>query len=164
MKDSKGILLLLVGAIIILAGLNVVTRRSGQSPLQNISTNQNLKKITVAQTDVLVKVADNDATRQKGLGGVESLPQDQGMLFVFDTKQTSPGFWMKDMLIPLDFIWISNGKIVEIDTNVPPPAKGTPDEKLKVYTPIVPIDYVLEVNAGFATNNSVKVGDSVTGI
>jgi uncharacterized membrane protein (UPF0127 family) len=68
---------------------------------------------------------------------------------------------MKDMLIPLDFIWVANGKIVKIDKNVPAPAPNTPDGNLKTYSPGTPIDYVLEVNAGFSDKNNIKVGDSV---
>ena len=65
------------------------------------------------------------------------------------------------MLIPLDIIWIGNGKIVKIDENVPAPVAGTSDSKLLNYSPGSPIDYVLEVNAGFSDKNNFKVGDLV---
>lgn len=122
----------------------------------------NLKELTIGNIAVMVQVANNDATRSKGLGGVTQMPQAQGMFFVFDSKQITPSFWMKDMQIPLDFIWISNNKVAEITANVAAPAPNTPDSQLKVYTPTEPIDYVLEVNSGFASKNNVKVGDSVT--
>lgn len=121
----------------------------------------NLKEITVGTTGVMVQIANNDATRSKGLGGVTQMPPAQGMLFVFDSKQITPSFWMKDMQIPLDFIWISKNKVAEITANVPAPLPNTPDNQLKVYTPSEPIDYVLEVNSGFASKNNIKVGDSV---
>src|SRR6266852_507512 len=79
----------------------------------------NLKILKIGNTNVMVIIADNDATRSRGLGGVSQMPANQGMLFVFNSKQIRPSFWMKDMLIPLDFIWISNGKVAEITPDIP---------------------------------------------
>jgi uncharacterized membrane protein (UPF0127 family) len=93
----------------------------------------------------------------RGLGGRESLPDDRGMLFVFP----QPGrftFWMKDMLIPIDMIWISDrGQVVDIHTAEPEP--GVPDQQLKRYTPNGEAKYVLEVRAGLAADKGVQVGD-----
>ena len=58
-------------------------------------------------------------------------------------------------------IWIADGKIVAINKNIPKPAPNTPDNQLKTYSPGQFIDRVLEVNAGFADKNKIKVGDSV---
>ena len=124
----------------------------------------NLKKIIIGNTTIMVSLANTPQTRQKGLSGVTNMPTNEGMLFVFDSKNLTPEmarFWMKDMKIPLDFIWISNGKVVEITPNVPAPASNTPDSQLKIYQPNENIDYVLEVNAGFAGKNNIKIGDPV---
>jgi uncharacterized membrane protein (UPF0127 family) len=120
------------------------------------------KTVTIGNKSILVEVASTESARKKGLGGRSSLSQDSGMLFVFDLKDANPTFWMKDMLIPLDFIWIKGTKIVKIDKNVPIPAANTPDSKLDKIRPNQPVDYVLEVNGGFSDANSLKVGDSVT--
>ena len=82
------------------------------------------------------------------------------MLFVFETKNVTPSFWMKDMQIPLDLIWIKDGKIVKIDKNAPV-EKDVPDNKLKIYSAGSPIDYVLEVNAGYSEKNIIGEGSSV---
>ena len=82
------------------------------------------------------------------------------MLFIFDQKY-QPSFWMFDMNFPLDIIWISDDVIVDIDRNVPIPKPNTLDYQLPLYTPEKPINYVLEVNAGFCEKNSIEVGDSV---
>jgi len=118
--------------------------------------------VTINGKAIQVSVASTNDTRTKGLSGVASLAQNSGMLFVFDTKQVTPLFWMKDMLIPLDIIWIGNGKVAKIDENVPAPPPNTPDGKLKTYSAGAPIDYVLEVNAGFCDKNNITVGDNVT--
>jgi hypothetical protein len=117
--------------------------------------------VTIDGKVIQVSLASTNDTRTKGLSGVASLGQNSGMLFVFDTKGVSPIFWMKDMVIPIDIIWISNGKIVQIDKNIPAPAKGTPDTGLKTYSAGELIDYVLEVNAGFSDQYGINVGDSV---
>ena len=121
----------------------------------------NLKKVRLGKTSVNVIVADDEATRSKGLGGITSLPDNEGMLFIFSSKNIIPGFWMKGMKINLDFIWISNNTVSEIDENIQAPAPNTPDNALQVIKPRQAIDYVLEVNAGFAAKNNVKVGDQM---
>jgi uncharacterized protein len=119
------------------------------------------KTIIVGNKIVQVEIANTETLREKGLSGRTSLPTDSGMLFVFDSKKVNPIFWMKSMLIPLDMIWISDGKIVNINKNIPVPPTNTPDDKLSKFSVNQPIDYVLEVNAGFADSNGIKVGNSV---
>lgn len=118
-----------------------------------------VREIKVGNTVIKVEVADTPEKRTKGLSGRNSLDQDSGMLFTFDSKGTLPVFWMKDMQFSLDFIWISKGKIVQIDKKVPPPGGNITDNQLPRYSPSTPVNYVLEVNAGFADKNNIKVGD-----
>ena len=117
------------------------------------------QKITINNTVIYVELAIAPEEKQRGLSG-SKLQENQGMLFVFDNK-TIPSFWMKDMLIPLDIIWIEDTKIVQIDENVPAPNSGEPDTNLRLYQPLAPINYVLEVNAGFSEKHGIKVGDAV---
>jgi len=83
------------------------------------------------------------------------------MLFVFEQENIRQSFWMKDMNFAIDIIWISDEEIIQIDENIPPPDPGMPDSELKSYLPNQPIDYVLEVNAGFSDENNIKIGDPV---
>ncbi len=119
------------------------------------------KTVTINTAKISVQIADTKEKRVKGLSGVNSLPEDGGMLFVFESKGVTTLFWMKDMLIPLDIIWIGDGKVIKIDKNVPIPPTGYRDANIKTYSPGQPIDYVLEVNAGFSDKNKIKVGDTV---
>lgn len=170
LKGTKGLFIMLGGAIIfiLILGLIVQANQGKKNVLSNFlptsTAAPTLKEITIGKVGVMVQIADTDATRARGLGGVTNLPADQGMLFVFSSKGIRPSFWMKDMQIPLDFIWISNGQVAQIDTNIPAPAAGTPDSQLKVYSPGQPIDFVLEVNSGFAIKNNIKVGDQVSNL
>ena len=124
--------------------------------------NQTIKFVTIDNISIPVEIANTPALEAKGLSGRTALATDSGMLFTVDPKNNEPAFWMKNMLIPIDIIWIKNNQIIQIDKNVPAPAPGTTDSALKLYKPISPVDYVLEVNAGFAFTNNIKVGDSVT--
>jgi uncharacterized membrane protein (UPF0127 family) len=117
-----------------------------------------LTKITVKDKEIKVEIMDTPALRAQGLSGKESLPQDQGMLFIFDNYST-PGFWMKEMNFPIDIIWIKDDKILDITKNIPPPA--TPTSTLPSYFPQSQINYVLEVNANWTNQNNIQIGDNV---
>lgn len=156
----KTIILPIIGVAAFIIVVGVFMKKA---PTFNQNQIQN-KAITINNTSINVEVADTQEKRVKGLSGRTSLDNNTGMLFVFDTKSINTAFWMKDMLIPLDIIWIKDGKIIKIDKNIPAPASGTPDNKLIVYKPNQTVDFVLEVNAGFSDKNSIKVGQSLSGL
>ena len=111
--------------------------------------------IYTASSSIDAFVADNEATRERGLGGVVSLNDNEGMLFIFD-QPNIPNFWMKDMNFPLDIIWISaDFHITHIEKNLLPQTYPT------AYYPGAPSEYVLEISAGKSDENNIKVGDSV---
>ena len=107
-----------------------------------------------------VEIADTPQERSKGLGGREALASGSGMLFVF-AKADKYSFWMKGVKFPLDFIYIKEGKVVDIIQNVPPPKEGEKDENLPIYQPKLAVDEVLEVAAGTVKNLDIKEGDTV---
>lgn len=148
-----------VAAFIVVVGLLV--KNSGNIKVPGIIQQASQKTVTVGGKSVNVEIAKTKDERERGLSGRISLNPDSGMLFVFDSPNITPSFWMKGMLISLDIIWINDGKIVAIDKNVPPPQEGTPDSKLVVYNAGKPVDYVLEVAGGFSDKNNIKTGDSV---
>ena len=117
-------------------------------------------KVTIDDKEIFVDVARSDEEKARGLSGRLKLNENEGMLFIFDQK-SQPPFWMLDMNFPIDIIWLDDNTIVDIDKNVPNPVPGTPDYQLPLYTPEKPMNYVLEVNAGFCEKNSIEVGDSV---
>jgi uncharacterized membrane protein (UPF0127 family) len=117
------------------------------------------KQIKVENLDLTVEVADTDASREQGLSGRSQLADGTGMLFDFtNTGFTKPGFWMKDMLIPIDIIWINKDKIIGVEANAPLPPE---DDDLPVYYPASEITHVLEVPAGWFKKNNLKIGDTV---
>jgi len=113
--------------------------------------------VEVGGASVTAEVADDDASRARGLSGRDRLDPDAGMLFVLPGD--SPSFWMKGMRFPIDIVWIRGARVVDVTADVPPPA-GT-NEALATYSPERPANRALEVNAGWADRHGVERGDRV---
>lgn len=111
---------------------------------------------------IQAELARTPEERAQGLSGRASLPDDGGMLFVFQEERRAT-FWMQGMRFPLDFIWISRDRrVADLTENVPPPEPGVPGDELPRYQPGEPVLYALEVNAGVIREFGVQVGDVVT--
>ena len=107
--------------------------------------------------EVAVEIADSDAEREVGLMDRESLPDDAGMLFVFD-EDVDYGFWMKNTLIPLSIAFAdAEGEIVRILDMDPCEADPCP-----VYDPEATYRTALEVNQGAFSQWGVAEGDRMT--
>lgn len=116
-------------------------------------------KLYVRDAVVNVEIVDDAGRLARGLSGRESLCGDCGMLFVFPNSQKR-FFWMKEMKISLDMLFINNGKVVEIYESVPVPVEGQDGREIKVITKDG-ADMVLEVNSGWVEKNEVKAGDKI---
>ena len=115
-------------------------------------------KITIKNLSVNASVASTPNERRAGLSKFESLPLDQGMLFVFDHSEKY-SIWMKNMKFAIDIIWLDEQKrVVDVVSNAPP-QPGKKDSQLAVYRPRGDSMYILEVNAGLAALNNVNIGD-----
>lgn len=108
-------------------------------------------------------IADEPEERQQGLmhtTAEEMAPLPDGteraMLFVFDFDQPpSAGFWMKDVVIPLDIAFIrSDGTIVTIRTMAPL-------TQFPTYNSEESYRYTLEVNGNVYSDLGISVGDTV---
>lgn len=141
----------LVRKVLGVAGLIVV----GALIIFAIQSQKQFTTLTLSNVSLKVEIANTSQKREHGLCCRESVPADQGMLFVYN----SPGdhrFWMKDTKIPLDMFWIDSGKqIVHIEENV------RPDSYPGAYGTNIPAQYILETNAGFAKEYHIKNRDSV---
>lgn len=101
-----------------------------------------------------VKVADEPGEWQKGLMFVQSMPYNEGMLFIFD--DVSPRtFWMKNTLIPLDMIFIDESfVVVDVKENVQP-CNADPCE---TYPSKFESKFVLELNANVVKKSNISIG------
>jgi len=105
--------------------------------------------------DIKFEIADTFEKRQRGLSGRTEIPDAYGMLFAFETSDRH-GFWMKDMHVPIDIIWLSDtGEILGIEHGV------SPETYPNVFYPPVPVRFVLETRSGFASARGWQVGDSI---
>ena len=95
-------------------------------------------------------VAKTDEKKQIGLSKFKSLPQDRGMIFLFD-KPSLYSFWMKDMKFAIDIIYIRGDRVVTIYEDQKPTKDGTPG----ILTPSEPADKVLEINAGLSQKYNI---------
>lgn len=105
-------------------------------------------------SQINIELADNEFERAKGLMYREIMPENQGMLFVFDYEQDL-GFWMKNTLISLDMIYLNADKeVVSI-------AYNTKIKSTQTYPSEKPAKYVIEVNAGFCEKYAITKGCKV---
>lgn len=114
------------------------------------------KTICFKNVRVRAEVAQSAQERKTGLMLRQYLAAKEGMLFVFP-KEERHGIWMKNMLFPLDIIWISEDKeVVYIVAGALPCL-----ETCNVIAPEKKAKYVLEVNAGFTEKYRIRAGDKV---
>jgi len=101
-----------------------------------------------------VELAGDIWKRNQGLMFRESLDSGAGMLFLGYRETDRWPFWMKDTLIPLDIVWITEDlKVADIQTAAPCEQAPCPQ-----YVPKAAAKYVLEVNAGEFRG---RIGDPV---
>lgn len=112
--------------------------------------------LKINDAEYTVALAQSDERKQLGLSYVESMPADHGMAFIYKDADVYP-FWMKDMNFDLDFIWVKNGKVVEVT----PYVSSKPLDQYKITKPYTAVDTVIELNAGQIEANQIGVGDSV---
>jgi uncharacterized membrane protein (UPF0127 family) len=104
-----------------------------------------------------MEVASTPAQSERGLGYRDSLDSDVGM--IFDLHGTrAQDFWMKGMRFGLDMVWVGADKRISQVTTDIPPEPGVPDDRLRRYSPAMPVAYVIEVNAGAASRLGLTTG------
>jgi uncharacterized membrane protein (UPF0127 family) len=145
-------IIFLVFAIVVFFQINAKTIGAllHSSPTSTVSINSVTFKVELAKTQEEL---------MKGLSGRNSLPQGQGMLFVFE-KPSNYSFWMRGMKFPLDIVFIHDKRVVRVFENVP--AARADDASPSQFGSDVLSDKVLEINSGQAKKYKIKAGDIVT--
>lgn len=119
-------------------------------PLQTIEAELNGVPVTI-------EVAINQAEQAQGLMYRESMPENHGMLFVYEQPRFM-GFWMKNTLIPLDIAYIREDMTIgNIETMTPHRGPFDPPSYRSTY----PSLYALEMNAGWFAENGFSAGDRI---
>jgi uncharacterized membrane protein (UPF0127 family) len=127
--------------------------KTGAAKPTYVSTDKKKKKMKeeFISLPLQLEVPQNDGEFRLGLMFRESLEQDRGMLFVFETTDRH-SFHMKNTFIPLDIAFINEEGIIESIKELNPMSSAPvyPDGKIR---------YAVEVNRGWFAENNVVVGD-----
>jgi uncharacterized membrane protein (UPF0127 family) len=100
---------------------------------------------------IRAELARTDTERTRGLMNRPSLPDGEGMLFVFEREQIL-SFWMKNTRIPLSIAFIrTDGRITEI--------RDMRALDITAIRSTRSVRYALEVPQGWFTRVGIKSGD-----
>ena len=148
-------LLLALHALVMPAGFAASAAAPNLESLSNFpQTTLSILTPDARQHEFLIRVADSPARREQGLMFVKELPENTGMLFVFDRPQRIQ-MWMKNTLIPLDMVFIdANGRIDNIAINAKPLSLKIIDSRHQVLG-------VLELAGGSTEKLGIHAGDIV---
>jgi uncharacterized membrane protein (UPF0127 family) len=103
-----------------------------------------------------VEIADDEASRMRGLMFRDTLDEGRGMLFVFEREQPL-AFWMKNTKIPLDIIYFDDERrLVSVSTAPPCTTPQCPS-----YPSAAPARYTLELKAGTVRKLGAMRGDEI---
>jgi uncharacterized protein len=105
-------------------------------------------------TRIRIEIADDEASRARGLMGREALPTDGGMLFIFD-RQEVQSFWMANTPLSLDIFFVDR------DSSIVRIAKYTRPFSHESVSSVEPAMYVVETAAGFADRHGIVEGDRI---
>lgn len=135
---------------------SLVGATSSQRDLNKLYSQARFK---VGSASFTAYVADTEQGRSDGLMYVTHLPENTGMLFVFDGEQPL-AFWMKNTLIPLA-IAFADDKGVIVDIQEMSPQMSMVSTEVPTYRSQKPATFALEMNKGWFARNKVKVGDRI---
>jgi uncharacterized protein len=109
--------------------------------------------VRVKGATVLAEVVSSPQKLYLGLSHRDGLPPGRGMLFIMPAAEIQH-FCMRGMRFPLDIIWIDADRVVGCERNV------QPDDPRTLTSP-TPVQYVLEVPAGFCETHRLAPSDPV---
>jgi len=104
---------------------------------------------------IQAQLAQSPEQRAIGLMHRKDMPQHEGMLFVFESRETQC-FWMKNTLLPLSIAFVADdGRIVSI-------ADMKPLDETS-HCSAEPVRYALEMNQGWFAKRGLKAGAKLAG-
>jgi uncharacterized protein len=122
-----------------------------QSPQMNLTRTT----LSAGMFQISAQIAQTPEQREIGLMFRPSMPQAEGMLFIFE-QPSKQCFWMKNTLLPLTAAFVADdGAIVNLVDMQPQTTHSHCSEK--------PVRYVLEMNQGWFAKKGIKAGHKITG-
>jgi uncharacterized membrane protein (UPF0127 family) len=158
-RRSTPQLMALVAALVLLIGVDQSDVDAGSTPEQS-TPDLPVVLFLLPNGDSVplsVEIADTPELAQCGLMHRNFMPEEQGMLFVYEGRN---GFWNRNTLIPLSVAYISHdGRIVDILPMDATPFAGAPG--VIQPDPQEPYSFVVEANAGWFERHGILIGDYV---
>ena len=158
---------LFVGAFFLLGGTCKVMAQEGAHSITKkrkprsglVQEGIQFKKGTIKIKNKIfnVEVALTPEQHAYGLMNRLTLPENSGMLFVFEEEQPR-SFWMKNTFVELSIAYIDKDKKI-IDIQDMKAVKSSLDDHLPNYPSQGPAQYALEMGQGWFRKNNIKVGD-----
>jgi hypothetical protein len=169
---SKYIIILLTTILLGCATTSEKTTKSAESTVspesitqtETVVKEENLGQNLPIEANVVIndqlielEIAKTSAQQQIGLMYRTSLADHRGMLFPFSPPRRV-SFWMKNVSLDLDMVFLRNGVVQAIESNVPP----CQNDPCPTYGPDVEIDQVIELRGGRAIELGLKQGDVIS--
>jgi uncharacterized protein len=155
MKRIHGIICFLLGSLVITAIIGCKPDAKTQAAsVPAGEARPGRTAVKVGAVSLWVEIADDPETLTRGLMFRKAMPEDEGMLFVFEYAAPQ-SFWMKNTYLPLDIAFISSDyRIINILAMKPL------DEGPRYKSDGAAL-YALEVNQGWFKRHGVKPGDKL---
>lgn len=117
-------------------------------------------KMHTSAGEFVVEVVTTSPSISQGLSGREEIGAD-AMLFAFPNKSVRT-FWMPNMKFDLDMVWLDDGTVVGVTSNVAAPDPSVPLSELQRYSSGAEINQVLEVPSGRAESMGLGLQETVS--
>ena len=138
----------LISALAFLGSTAVFAQNAPQLELQRTL-------LTTGMYQITAQVALTPQQREIGLMFRKEMPQQEGMLFVFESP-SQQCFWMKNTLLPLTAAFVADdGTIVNLADMKP--------QTTDAHCSTKPVRYVLEMNQGWFAKKGIKAGARLAG-
>jgi hypothetical protein len=149
------LLLLLLFATSFISGCDDTTNDAAKAPPANVSSNpaplKAAQPLLINAVELEAEIALNVSEQSLGLMYRESMPENHGMLFVYEQPQQM-GFWMKNTLIPLDIgFFDAEGRLKEV-------IRMYPKDLTSKQSRSDQIQFALEMNQGWFARNKLAPG------
>lgn len=153
-----------IGLVILIMGCaNNPAVEVNSNAVSNASDSQKLGQMLpitatakIASETIKLEVAQTPEQQAIGLMFRDSLPDDRGMFFPFKSERVAR-FWMKNVSITLDMVFLNGDRVVDIAADVPP----CQTETCPVYGPDATVNGVLELRGGRALELGLDSGDKI---
>ena len=146
---------LFVIVLLITAVSRMISRTSDEAAQAEVQWPSAIVMKLAGGQEFMLDVAGTEAQMRQGLSGRQEVSTQGGMIFPYPNEDKRC-FWMKDMRIPIDIVWLNaSKKVLHIEANL------TPDTYPQTYC-ADSTQYVVELKAGTAQAADLKVGDVVS--